>query len=899
MAGTRRLLIPEVIQTSAMDCGPAALKALFDGFNLPVSYGRLREACQTDIDGTSIDVLEELAGKLGMDAVQVVLPLDQVLMPETKALPALAVVRLADSNLHFIVIWRRWGNMVQIMDPALGRRWVSVTELMERLYVHALPVPAEGFRAWASTEEFLAGMRLRLGALADKPLAERLLAEALADETWKSVACLDAAARLVQTLVDGGGVERGESSERFLEQLLREVRAALAEGRAEQVIPASYWTAVGPPDAEEVTLRGVVAILARGLRTERAEGEPPLSAELLAALKEPPTRPLRELVALMRRDGVLAPSVLAAIALTAAVGGFLEALLLRGIIDAGRYLTTQEQRLAGIVTLLALMGMIFSLEFPLSLGTLRLGRRLELRLRLAFLDKIPRLGDRYFKSRLVSDMAQRCHGIHQVRSVPTMAVGVLRASAEMLVTLAGLTWLAPGSAPLIIIGGGLALAVPLLAQRSLLEADRRMRDFDGVLSRFYLDAMRGAVALRAHRAELTLRRAHEEPLHEFVRAARTLLSRGILTDTLATMVATGGSVAIVLHAVSQGIQPGAVLLLVYWALALATLGKQLADALRQYPAASSLTARMMEPLLTPDEVGAGLETADDVDARAETGGVGFTLKQVEVKAAGFTVLQGIDMAVRPGEHVAIVGPSGAGKSSLVGILLGWHRPSSGSVEVDGAPLAGQVLARLRRQTAWVEPEVTLWNKSLVDNLAYGVEATDVLPRVGQALRSADLIEFLDKLPLGLQTRLGEGGSLLSGGQGQRVRLGRALLRPGVRLAIFDEPFRGLERDRRAALLERSRAELSGATLLCIMHDIAETLTFDRVLVIKGGQLVEDDNPKRLAQREDSVYRALLDEEEQMRRDLTGHGGWRRMVLDHGLLSEHPAEDTKPMREGAA
>ncbi|MCY0996906.1 ATP-binding cassette domain-containing protein [Myxococcus sp. MISCRS1] len=895
MAGTRRLLIPEVIQTSAMDCGPAALKALFDGFGVSVSYGRLREACQTDIDGTSVDVLEELAGKLGLEATQVVLPRDQVLMPETKTLPAIMVVRLADSNLHFIVVWRRIGDRVQIMDPALGRRWVSVAELMDRLYVHALPVPAEAFRDWAGTGEFLAGMRLRLQALVDKALAARLLDEALADASWKGVACLDATTRMVQTLVDGGGVEHGEGSARFLEQLLKEVHVALEEGRAEQVIPATYWTAVGAPDGEEVTLRGVVCILARGLRQTREEDEEPLSADLKAALLEPPTRPLRELIGLMRRDGLLAPSILAAIALTAAVGGFLEALLLRGIIDAGRYLTTQEQRLAGIVTLLVLMGVLFTLELPLAMGTLKLGRRLEVRLRLAFLDKIPRLGDRYFKSRLVSDMAQRCHGIHQVRSVPTLGVGVLRATSEMLVTLGGLVWLAPGSAPLIVLGGAMALAVPLLAQRSLLEADRRMRDFDGVLSRFYLDAMRGAVALRAHRAELTLRRAHEEPLHEYVGAARTLLGRGILTDTLSMLAATGGSVAIVLHAVSQGIQPGAVLLLVYWALALATVGKQLADALRQYPAASSLTGRLMEPLLAPDEVGAGLEAVEEPSPAAlasQPRGVGFTLEQVEVKAAGFTVLQGIDMTVRPGEHVAIVGPSGAGKSSLVGILLGWHRPSSGQVTVDGEPLKGQTLARLRRQTAWVEPEVTLWNKSLVDNLAYGVETGEVLPRVGQALRSADLIEFLDKLPQGLQTRLGEGGSLLSGGQGQRVRLGRALLRPGVRLAIFDEPFRGLERDRRAALLERSRQELEGATMLCIMHDIAETLTFDRVLVIKGGQLVEDANPRELAKREDSVYRSLLDEEEQMRRALGGQGGWRRMMLDQGQLAEQPPESKR-------
>ncbi|QSQ16971.1 ATP-binding cassette domain-containing protein [Myxococcus landrumensis] len=898
MAGKRRLLIPEVIQTSAMDCGPAALKALFDGFGLPVSYGRLREACQTDVDGTSVDVLEELAGKLGLDATQVVLPRDHVLLPETQALPAIMVVRLADSNLHFVVVWRRWGHLIQIMDPAMGRRWVTVTELMDRLYVHAISVPAEAFREWAGTQEFLAGMHLRLSALVGKASAERMVSEALADASWKGVASLDATTRMVQTLVDGGGVERGEAASRFLEQLLAEARSALAEGRAEQVIPASYWTAVGGADDEEVTLRGVVCILARGLRQERAADEPPLSADLQAALSEPPTRPLRELVGLMRRDGVLAPTFLAAVALAAAVGGFLEALLLRGIIDAGRYLTTQEQRLAGVVTLLMLMGVLVLLELPLAQGTLKLGRGLELRLRLAFLDKIPRLGDRYFRSRLVSDMAQRCHGIHQVRTVPSLAVSVLRATAELLVTTLGLVWLAPGSAPFIILGGGLALAVPLLAQRSLLEADRRMRDFDGVLSRFYLDAMRGAVALRAHRAEMTLKRAHEEPLHEFVRAARTLLSRGIITDTLATLAATGGSVAIVLHAISRGIEPGAVLLLVYWALALATVGKQLADALRLYPAASSLTGRMMEPLLAPDEVGAGLETVSDAPQAKAQGGVGFALRQVEVKAAGFTVLEGIDVTVRPGEHVAIVGPSGAGKSSLVGILLGWHRPSSGHVEVDGQVLEGQVLARLRRQTAWVEPEVTLWNKSLVENLAYGVETGDVLPRVGQALRSADLIEFLDKLPQGLQTRLGEGGSLLSGGQGQRVRLGRALLRPGVRLAIFDEPFRGLERDRRASLLERSRRELSGATLLCIMHDIEETMTFDRVLVIQGGKLVEDANPRELAARADSVYRSLLDEEARMRETLSGGGGWRRMVLEQGLLTERPGTGERGQGEAA-
>src|SRR5512140_2354579 len=105
----RRLLAPEVIQTSAMDCGPASLKCLLEGFGIPVSYGRLREACQTDVDGTSIDTIEEVARQLGLSAEQVMLPLDHLLLPEAAALPAIVVVRLPNGTTHFQVVWRRHG----------------------------------------------------------------------------------------------------------------------------------------------------------------------------------------------------------------------------------------------------------------------------------------------------------------------------------------------------------------------------------------------------------------------------------------------------------------------------------------------------------------------------------------------------------------------------------------------------------------------------------------------------------------------------------------------------------------------------------------------------------------------------------------------------------------------
>src|SRR5207249_827090 len=89
----RRLFIPEVIQTSAMDCGPASLKALLEGFGVSASYGRLREACQTDVDGSSIDRIEETAVQLGLDAEQMMAPADHILLDEAQALPAVVGVR--------------------------------------------------------------------------------------------------------------------------------------------------------------------------------------------------------------------------------------------------------------------------------------------------------------------------------------------------------------------------------------------------------------------------------------------------------------------------------------------------------------------------------------------------------------------------------------------------------------------------------------------------------------------------------------------------------------------------------------------------------------------------------------------------------------------------------------
>ena len=150
-----------------------------------------------------------------------------------------------------------------------------------------------------------------------------------------------------------------------------------------------------------------------------------------------------------------------------------------------------------------------------------------------------------------------------------------------------------------------------------------------------------------------------------------------------------------------------------------------------------------------------------------------------------------------------------------------------------------------------------------------------------------LLNPAEKLPDGLQTKIGESGALLSSGEGQRVRFGRAMYRSKPRLSILDEPFRGLDREQRRQLLVRARKLWRNSTLLCITHDIEDTTEFGRVLVIEGGRIVEDGDPKQLAASPESRYRALLQTEKKVRETTWSSSDWRRLRMERGRLIEEP------------
>ena len=255
---------------------------------------------------------------------------------------------------------------------------------------------------------------------------------------------------------------------------------------------------------------------------------------------------------------------------------------------------------------------------------------------------------------------------------------------------------------------------------------------------------------------------------------------------------------VVFHYLVSAEGSGWAILLVYWVLMVPSLGIELAFLIQQYPQHRNVTLRLLEPLGAEedasDEETVGGSAIEDGEVAMPAPAVSF--EDVRVQQAGNQVLVVDALSISAGSHVAIVGVSGAGKSSLVGLLLGWYRPNTGVVLVDGLPLSGRVLARLRQHTTWVDPTVQLWNRSLLENLRYGREGER--RSVGEAVEAAELDEVLARLPMGLQTPVGASGALLSGGEGQRLRLGRGICRGTPSLVILDEAFCGLERARRNA-----------------------------------------------------------------------------------------------------
>ncbi|AKF82287.1 ABC transporter ATP-binding protein [Myxococcus fulvus 124B02] len=885
-----------MIQISATDCGPASLKSLFAGMGAELNYRVLREVCQTDVDGTSIVTLDEVANQLGLDSEQVMLPLDHVVVPEAKALPAIIVTLSAGGRPHFVVLWNRVGPFIQVMDPAAGRHWTRISTLLSHLYQHTTSVPEAGWREWAGSEEAVATFERRLLDLGATD-ARALVARALEDPGYLSIARLDAACRASEAMIRAGAVRRGRTAAGLLQSMMAK------DASGDVPIPAVYWSARPNPEVDgELSMTGAVLMRIRGWREAPREGEDApravLASDLATELVAKQVSPARTLLRLRGEDSWVVPGLIAVGLVFATFGRILQALMLRGVLDLGRDLGTFAQRATGMAVLAGVALCFMLIQIPISLGLLGIGRRLEVRLRKAYFEKLPEMEDRYFQSRLASDMASRTHNIQAMRSLPLLLSQALILSLEVASITVALIWAAPYAWLTVLALAAVTLLVPLVAQKLLFEPDLRVQMHSGALSGFTLNALVGLTPIRIHGAERSLRRAQETLLVSWTQARYWLQTLSVGFEGVLMLVSYGLVMLLVYSYLAGTSRASLVLLVVYWALRFPILGQRLMVLSRAFPNAMNRVRRLLDVIGDIKEPQARPETPVQapVAPEAAASGVSIVMEKVRVKGGGHTILDKVSLNIAPGEHVAVVGVSGAGKSTLVGLLLGWLRPARGEIRVDGQVLDQAAIERLRRTSAWVDPAISLWNQSLLDNLRYGNDGSHGWALSG-ALKGAEMLDILEALPDGLQTSLGEGGGLVSGGQGQRVRLARAMLRSGVRLAILDEPFRGLDRDRRARLLAESRRLWADITLLCVTHDVEHTQEFDRVLVVENGRILENGSPKELLANKESRYSVLLRADQENRTLLWGGGNWRHWWLSGGQLVEKPAP--KPVEKPAA
>ncbi|WP_444925973.1 ATP-binding cassette domain-containing protein [Microbulbifer sp. TRSA002] len=884
-----RWLVPEVVQTSNMDCGPASLKCLLEGFGIKAHYGHLRDACQTDVDGTSINTLEKIAVELGLDAVQMVVPVDHLLLDTPDYLPGLVVVRLPNGNTHFVVAWRKHGGLVQVMDPASGRRWPSVRQFLDELHIHTMRVPPAAWRNWAGSDDFINPLRERIKKLgiADK-LSFELCESTIQKGDWHSLAFFDATVRMLSNLVYSKAIRRGQEAADLLSSFI--TKYDRNPSLADDLVPENYWCVrpYAPPGSTEelqfnsapaeLAFQGAVIVSVRGVKEAREEK---LKYEVLdKALKEPSINPLTQLWSFIKEDGILAPITVVLAMLVAVFGLMSEALLFRGLIDIHSELGTEIQRAGAMGLALFFMLTIVLVQFPAAKIQLILGRHLENRFRMRFLKALPNLPDHFFQSRPISDTAERSHRISALRDLPVLGGSILFTVMSLAATGIGIIWLAPQLAPLIILMTVLQVFIPLCFQPILSDHSMRVQTHSGALARFYMDALLGVVPIRTHGAIESVRREHESLLTEWMNAG--YLNLRIQLSSQAVQLIVNSILAcllVVLCIKTKGSSPD-LLLLIYWVLALPPLGQEVAVLMREYPRQRNVLLRALEPLQASYKK-KNSSTEDEGPVKIDNA-VRLKISDVSVKLNSKDVLQGINLEVNPGEHVAIVGASGAGKSSLVGLLLGWLKPSSGRILINGVELTDDLQEQFRLNCAWVDPSVHLWNSSLLDNLSYGNENSKPLYPI---LNQADLLKLVATLPDGLQSSLGEGGALVSGGEGQRVRLARALGRENVCCVILDEPFRGLDREQRQNMLVRIRQFWSETTLLCITHDISETKKFSRVLVVNDGRIVEDGSPDELISKVDSRYGQLLGAEKSLWRDCWESNEWRHLSIQGGEVHE--------------
>jgi ATP-binding cassette subfamily B protein len=355
----------------------------------------------------------------------------------------------------------------------------------------------------------------------------------------------------------------------------------------------------------------------------------------------------------------------------------------------------------------------------------------------------------------------------------------------------------------------------------------------------YIDETLGAIrTVQAFGHEDLDRRRFTDRVEEaFATAVRRIAARAILTAFV--IILAFGAISIILwiggrDMVAGRISAGELSAFVFYAVVVAGAVAALSEVVGDLQRAAGATDRLFELLATRSEIAAPARPVAMPDPAK--GAVAFEAVQFRYPARpDQSALDGFSAAIEPGERVALVGPSGAGKTTVFQLLLRFYDPQGGRITLDGVDLRDADPADLRARIGLVPQEPVIFSANAWENIRYGNPAAGD-EQVREAARAASALEFLEELPDGFDTFLGEKGVRLSGGQRQRLAIARAILKDPAVL-LLDEATSALDAESERAVQQALDRLMAGRTTLAVAHRLATVLKADRILVLDQGRIV--------------------------------------------------------------
>ena len=274
-----------------------------------------------------------------------------------------------------------------------------------------------------------------------------------------------------------------------------------------------------------------------------------------------------------------------------------------------------------------------------------------------------------------------------------------------------------------------------------------------------------------------------------------------------------------------------------------------------------------------NEIQRGLAAAEDIfaqldhDSEVDTGDyqVERARGEISIRELSFSyansdasVLDNISLDIKAGETVALVGRSGSGKTTLIQLLARFYQPQGGEIKLDGVPIADYQLANLRQQIAMVSQSVTLFHDTVMNNIAYGDSANATEEEVFAATEAASARGFIEELPQGFDTVLGEDGAGLSGGQRQRIAIARALLK-NAPVLVLDEATSALDNESEHRIQRALENVMKDRTTLVIAHRLSTVENADRIVVLDEGRIVATGSHSELLSQK-GLYSQLYHQE---------------------------------------